>query len=83
MTDKMKKAFDKTKANHPDAFVLFRMGDFYELIEDDAKIASDTLGIILTRQNEDTYCGFPHYALDTYLPKLIRAGHRVAIIDPQ
>lgn len=83
MTDKMKKAFDNTKANHPDALVLFRMGDFYELIEDDAKIASDTLGIILTRQNGDTYCGFPHYALDTYLPKLIRAGHRVAIIDPQ
>lgn len=82
MTDNTKKAFERIKAQHPDALILFRMGDFYELFEDDARIAADVLGIILTRHNGDTYCGFPHYALDTYLPKLIRAGHRVAISDP-
>lgn len=82
MTDNMKKAFENLKAKHADALILFRMGDFYELFEDDARIASDVLGIILHRRNGEYSCGFPYYALDTYLPKLIRAGHRVAITDP-
>ena len=71
------------KAKHPDAILLFRCGDFYETYCEDAKQAADTLGITLTRRSSDKVqmAGFPFHALDTYLPKLIRAGIRVAICD--
>ena len=85
----MMKQFHDLKEKHPDALLLFRCGDFYETYEKDAKTAADTLGITLTWKNAgadfNTYKGalaaFPHHALDTYLPKLIRAGLRVAICD--
>ena len=86
MTPMMKQFFD-LKAKHPDAVLLFRCGDFYETYCDDAVIASRILGITLTKRNNgagvkgDEMAGFPHHALDTYLPKLIRAGKRVAICD--
>ncbi|MBQ4391928.1 MAG: DNA mismatch repair protein MutS [Prevotella sp.] len=85
MTPMMKQFFD-LKAKHPDAVLLFRCGDFYETYCDDAVIASQILGITLTKRNNgynkgDEMAGFPHHALDTYLPKLIRAGKRVAICD--
>ena len=82
--NKMVKMFNELKAKHPDAVILFRVGDFYESYFDDAKKVSEVLGITLTkRSGEDGYylTGFPHHALDTYLPKLIRAGLRVAICD--
>ena len=79
------KAYAEMKAKHPDSILLFRMGDFYEAYGDDAKTASDVLGITLTRRNAKDctaqMAGFPHHALDTYLPKLVRAGQRVAICD--
>ena len=86
LTPMMKQFFD-LKAKHPDALLLFRCGDFYETYCDDAVDASRILGITLTRRNNgsqvrgDEMAGFPHHALDTYLPKLIRAGRRVAICD--
>ena len=85
LTPMMKQFFD-LKAKHPDAVLLFRCGDFYETYCDDAVIASQILGITLTKRNNgynkgDEMAGFPHHALDTYLPKLIRAGKRVAICD--
>ena len=79
------KAYAEMKSKHPDSLLLFRMGDFYEAYGDDAKTASDVLGITLTRRNAkdctEQMAGFPHHALDTYLPKLVRAGKRVAICD--
>lgn len=81
------KQFFSLKAKHPDALMLFRCGDFYETYCDDAVEASKILGITLTRRNNGgetgsaAMAGFPHHALDTYLPKLIRAGKRVAICD--
>ena len=79
------KAYAEMKSKHPDSLLLFRMGDFYEAYGDDAKTASDVLGITLTRRNAkdctEQMAGFPHHALDTYLPKLVRAGLRVAICD--
>ena len=85
LTPMMKQFFD-LKAKHPDAVLLFRCGDFYETYCDDAVEASRILGITLTKRNNgynkgDEMAGFPHHALDTYLPKLIRAGKRVAICD--
>lgn len=82
LTPMMKQYFD-LKAKHPDAVLLFRCGDFYETYCDDAVTASRILGITLTkRSNGGTeMAGFPHHALDTYLPKLVRAGKRVAICD--
>lgn len=78
-----RKQFEEFKEKHPDALLLFRCGDFYETYEDDAQIASEVLGIILTydSNNKRKMAGFPHHALDSYLPKLIRAGQRVAICD--
>ena len=79
------KAYAEMKAKHPDAVLLYRCGDFYEAYGDDAKTISDVLGITLTRRNAkdctEQMAGFPHHALDTYLPKLVRAGQRVAICD--
>ena len=83
----MMRQFFSMKAKHPDAVLLFRCGDFYETYGDDAVTASGILGITLTKRNnggstgETAMAGFPHHALDTYLPKLIRAGKRVAICD--
>lgn len=78
------KQWKELKGKHPDAFLLFRIGDFYEMYKQDAKRGSEVLGITLTKMNgsKDFHlAGFPHQALDTYLPKLIRAGERVAICD--
>ena len=74
------------KSKHPDAILLFRVGDFYETFSEDAISASEILGITLTRRangknNPVELAGFPHHALDTYLPKLVRAGRRVAICE--
>ncbi len=88
LTPMMKQFYD-LKAKHPDALLLFRCGDFYETYNDDAIVASDILGITLTKRssvagtsaNGTAMAGFPFHALDTYLPKLVRAGKRVAICD--
>ena len=84
----MMKQFTEFKAKHPDAILLFRCGDFYETYSTDAVIASEILGITLTKRSNGKgavasleMAGFPFHALDTYLPKLIRAGRRVAICD--
>lgn len=80
------KQYTEMKKKHPDAVLLFRVGDFYETFSDDAVKASEILGITLTRRANGAaqyveLAGFPHHALDTYLPKLIRAGKRVAICE--
>ena len=85
LTPMMKQYFD-LKTKHPDAIMLFRCGDFYETYSEDAVSASEILGITLTKRANGQgktveMAGFPHHALDTYLPKLIRAGRRVAICD--
>ena len=78
--------YNTIKAQHPDALLLFRVGDFYETFNSDAVKASQVLGIVLTKRSngsasEIELAGFPHHSLDTYLPKLVRAGLRVAICD--
>lgn len=88
LTPMMKQFYD-LKAKHPEALLLFRCGDFYETYAEDAVISAEILGITLTRRNNGrnpsaqsiAMAGFPHHALDTYLPKLVRAGKRVAICD--
>ena len=80
------KQYLEMKQKHPDAVLLFRVGDFYETFSDDAITASEILGITLTRRANGSassveLAGFPHHALDTYLPKLVRAGKRVAICE--
>ena len=86
LTPMMKQIFSM-KDQHPDAILLFRCGDFYETYGQDAVVAANILGITLTKRNngglsgETEMAGFPHHALDTYLPKLIRAGRRVAVCD--
>ncbi len=88
LTPMMRQFYD-LKAKHPDALLLFRCGDFYETYNEDASVAADILGITLTKRssvagtsaNGTAMAGFPHHALDTYLPRLIRAGKRVAICD--
>lgn len=82
----MMQQYQEMKKKHPDAVLLFRVGDFYEIFGEDAVKASEILGITLTRRanGSDKYielAGFPHHALDTYLPKLVRAGQRVAICE--
>ena len=78
------KQYYATKAQYPDALLLYRMGDFYETFGEDAITTARILGITLTKRSSGSpgtveLAGFPHHALDTYLPKLIRAGNRVAI----
>ena len=78
--------YKEMKAKNPDAVMLFRMGDFFETFEEDAVIASKVCGITLTKRNngdagEVPLAGFPHHQLDTYLPKLVRAGYRVAVCE--
>ena len=79
------KAFEQMKSKHPDAVLLFRMGDFYGSFADDAKTLSEVLGITLTRTSAKDItaqqAAFPAASLDTYLPKIVRAGKRVAICD--
>ena len=80
------KQYASVKKQHPDAILLFRVGDFYETFSEDAIKASKILGITLTRRANGAasyveLAGFPHHALDTYLPKLVRAGQRVAICE--
>ncbi|MBQ8362214.1 MAG: DNA mismatch repair protein MutS [Bacteroidaceae bacterium] len=87
METPMMRQFLELKSKHPDAVLLFRCGDFYETYSEDAVVAADILGITLTRRNNGgggsiiEMAGFPYHALDTYLPKLVRAGRRVAICD--
>ena len=78
--------YHKIKDRHPNALLLFRLGDFYETFEDDAKVVSQVLGITLTKRangkaSHVPLAGFPYHALDNYLPKLVQAGHRVAICE--
>lgn len=80
------KQYNRIKAEHPDALLLFRVGDFYEMFGQDAIRASEVLGIVLTQRKNGAaayieLAGFPHHSLETYLPKLVRAGNRVAICD--
>lgn len=80
------KQYYSIKAQYPGAVLLFRVGDFYETFDEDARIASKVLGIVLTKRSngaasETDLAGFPHHSLDVYLPKLVRAGYRVAICD--
>lgn len=80
------KQYEEMKKKHPDAILLFRVGDFYETFSEDAVVCADILKITLTRRanGKDKFielAGFPHHALDTYLPKLVRAGKRVAICE--
>ena len=80
------KQYNRIKAKYPDALLLFRVGDFYETFGADAVKASGILGIILTKRgagstSETALAGFPHHSINTYLPKLVKAGCRVAICD--
>ena len=82
----MMKQFFAVKAEHPEAMLLFRCGDFYETYGDDALTASKVLGIVLTKRSSATpgaipMAGFPHHSLETYLPRLVRAGYKVAVCD--
>lgn len=84
-TTPLMKQYYEVKAKYPGAVVLFRVGDFYETFGEDAIIASKVLGIVLTKRNNGgadvELAGFPHHSLDNYLPRLVRAGHRVAICE--
>lgn len=76
--------FKQLKQQHPDAVILFRMGGFYQTFEEDAQKVANDLGIIVTKRNDGVrMAGFPYHALDTYLPRLVRCGNRVAIVDKQ
>ncbi|MEE9162148.1 MAG: DNA mismatch repair protein MutS, partial [Candidatus Neomarinimicrobiota bacterium] len=92
-TTPLMRQYREAKRAHPDALLLFRMGDFYETFEEDAKIASRVLGIALTKRSNKgssttpgpasniPLAGFPHHALDSYLHKLLSAGYRVAVCE--
>ena len=80
------KQYNEIKAKYPDAILLFRVGDFYETFGDDAIKTSSILGIVLTKRSNGSasyvdLAGFPYHALDSYLPKLVKAGYRVAICE--
>ena len=86
MSTPLMRQYAQVKAKHPDTILLFRMGDFFETFEEDAKITSRVLGITLTKRGngaagEIPLAGFPHHALDSYLPKLVKAGYRVAVCE--
>lgn len=86
MSTPLMRQYQRIKSEYPDAILLFRMGDFFETFEEDAITTSKVLGITLTRRangaaSEVPLAGFPHHALDTYLPKLVRAGYRVAVCE--
>ena len=86
-TPSLAEQFKSLKEKHPDSMLLFRKGDFYETVNEDAKKASEILGITLTKPQDkskgEQLAGFPYHALDTYLPKLVRAGVRIAIVEEQ
>ena len=86
MSTPLMQQYARVKAQYPDTILLFRMGDFFETFDQDARITSATLGITLTKRGngaagETPLAGFPHHALESYLPKLLKAGHRVAICE--
>lgn len=86
MSTPLMRQYQQVKAKHRDAILLFRMGDFYETFDEDAKVAAKVLGITLTKRGngaagEVPLAGFPHHALESYLPKLLKAGHRVAVCE--
>jgi DNA mismatch repair protein MutS len=86
MTTPLMRQYAQVKARYPDTILLFRMGDFFETFDDDAKVTAKVLGITLTKRGngaagETPLAGFPHHALDSYLPKLLRAGYRVAVCE--
>ena len=86
MSTPLMQQYARVKAKYPDTILLFRMGDFFETFEEDAKITAGVLGITLTRRGNGTagevpLAGFPHHALDSYLPKLLKAGYRVAVCE--
>jgi len=86
MSTPLMKQYRQVKAKYPDTILLFRMGDFYETFEEDAKITSKVLGIVLTKRGNGAagdvpLAGFPHHALEAYLPKLLKAGYRVAVCE--
>src|SRR5262245_13411970 len=86
MSTPLMKQYASMKAKYPETVLLFRLGDFYETFEEDAKITSRVLGITLTKRGngaatEIPLAGFPHHALDSYMPKLLRAGYRVAVCE--
>ncbi len=86
MSTPLMKQYAQVKARYPDTILLFRMGDFFETFEEDAKITAKVLGITLTRRGNGTageipLAGFPHHALDVYMPKLLKAGYRVAVCE--
>src|SRR5512136_2856130 len=86
MSTPLMRQYQQVKAKYPDTVLLFRMGDFFETFEEDAKITAKVLGIVLTRRGngaagEVPLAGFPHHALDAYLPRLLKAGYRVAVCE--
>ena len=81
MNKTLKKQFDEMKAKYPDSVLLFNVGDFYEAYDGDAEIVAETLGLTLTKKGDTKMAGFPAHSLDQYLPKLVRAGKRVAMCD--
>ncbi len=86
MSTPLMKQYQQVKAKYPDTILLFRMGDFFETFDEDAHVASKVLGIVLTKRGNGAagdvpLAGFPHHALDAYLPKLLRAGYRVAVCE--
>lgn len=77
----LRQQYEQTKAVHPDTLLLFHMGDFYELFDEDAETAARILGLTLTCRQQLRMCGFPHHQLDAYLQKLLHEGHKVAICE--
>lgn len=80
-TEERFKTFRKLKAKHKDALIIFRCGDFYETYAEDAEEIAKTLKLFISKERRVQFTGFPHFSLDIYLPKLIRAGYRVIICD--
>lgn len=80
--NKLMKQYRELKARHPDMMLLFRVGDFYELFEQDALDAAAVLGLTITRRGDLPMAGFPYHSLEAYLRKLLGRGRRVAICDP-
>jgi DNA mismatch repair protein MutS len=72
----------KLKENYPDTIILFKVGDYYESFEEDAKVVSKETGISLTKREKISLAGFPEKMIDVYLPKIVRAGYRVATAEP-
>ncbi len=82
MTEAIRRQYEELKAKYPDRVLLFRSGNIYEAFGDDAKIVSKVCNINLSEsEGGKSYVAFPHYSIDTYLPKLIRAGHTLALCD--